>query len=188
MKAKTKYGQARRLASTTELTREQWLDIRQLGIGSSDAAVAVGLSPYKCPLSLWLEKTGRKEPEDISHKEAVLWGIELEPVLAQVYAKRTGYRVRRVNAVLQHPEHPFMLANLDREVVGHPDGPGILEIKTASYHSAPQWAATSPGWSRRHCTKRRYTPQALITLATPSCYRPRRQHMPVWRWPTCPCA
>ncbi|WP_270828769.1 YqaJ viral recombinase family nuclease [Aeromonas sp. QDB20] len=144
MKAKAKYGQALRLASTTQLTREQWLAIRKLGIGSSDAAVAVGLSPYKCPLSLWLEKTGRKESEDISHKEAVLWGIELEPVLAQVYAKRTGYKVRRVNAVLQHPEHPFMLANLDREVVGHPDGPGILEIKTASYHSAPQWEEGVP--------------------------------------------
>ncbi|BBQ29970.1 endonuclease [Aeromonas caviae] len=144
MKAKTKYGQARRLASTTELTREQWLDIRQLGIGSSDAAVAVGLSPYKSQLTLWLEKTARKAPEDISLKEAVLWGVELEPVLAQVYAKRTGYKVRRVNAVLQHPEHTFMLANLDREVVGHPDGPGILEIKTASYHSAPQWEEGVP--------------------------------------------
>ncbi|MNH14507.1 putative phage-type endonuclease [Aeromonas rivipollensis] len=144
MKAKTKYGQAIRLASTTELTREQWLDIRQLGIGSSDAAVAVGLSPYKCPLTLWLEKTARKAPEDISQKEAVLWGVELEPVLAQVYAKRTGYKVRRVNAVLQHPERTFMLANLDREVVGHPDGPGILEIKTASYHSAPQWEEGVP--------------------------------------------
>ena len=144
MKTKTKYGQARRLASTTELTREQWLDIRQLGIGSSDAAVAVGLSPYKSQLTLWLEKTARKAPEDISLKEAVLWGVELEPVLAQVYAKRTGYKVRRVNAVLQHPEHTFMLANLDREVVGHPDGPGILEIKTASYHSAPQWEEGVP--------------------------------------------
>jgi len=144
MKAKAKYGQAIRLASTTDLSREQWLAIRKLGLGSSDAAVAVGLSPYKCPLSLWLEKTGRKEPDDISHKEAVLWGIELEPVLAQVYAKRTGNRVRRVNAVLQHPEHLFMLANLDREVVGHPDGPGILEIKTASYHSAPQWEEGVP--------------------------------------------
>jgi putative phage-type endonuclease len=144
MKAKARYGQAIRLASTTALTREQWLDIRQLGIGSSDAAVAVGLSPYKCPLTLWLEKTARKAPEDISQKEAVLWGVELEPVLAQVYAKRTGYKVRRVNAVLQHPERTFMLANLDREVVGHPDGPGILEIKTASYHSAPQWEEGVP--------------------------------------------
>ena len=141
---KIKYGQAYRLASTTQLTREQWLTIRKLGIGSSDAAVAIGLSPYKCPLSLWLEKTGRKEPDDLSQKEAVLWGIELEPVLAQVYAKRTGYRVRRVNAVLQHPEHKFMLANLDREIVGHPDGPGILEIKTASYHCAPQWEEGVP--------------------------------------------
>ncbi|MGU5638086.1 YqaJ viral recombinase family nuclease [Aeromonas veronii] len=144
MKAKAKYGQALRLASTTELTHGQWLDIRQQGIGSSDAAVAVGLSPYKSPLSLWLEKTARKAPEDISQKEAVLWGIELEPVLAQVYAKRTGYKVRRVNAVLQHPQHDFLLANLDREVVGHPDGPGILEIKTASYHSAPQWEEGVP--------------------------------------------
>ncbi|MGU5537348.1 YqaJ viral recombinase family nuclease [Aeromonas caviae] len=74
----------------------------------------------------------------------MLWGVELEPVLAQVYTKRTGYKVRRVNAVLQHPEHTFMLANLDREVVGHPDGPGILEIKTASYHSAPQWEEGVP--------------------------------------------
>ena len=33
MKAKAKYGQALRLASTTQLTREQWLAIRKLGIG-----------------------------------------------------------------------------------------------------------------------------------------------------------
>ncbi|MGE6196388.1 YqaJ viral recombinase family protein [Aeromonas media] len=144
MKTHAKYGQALRLASTVDMPREQWLALRKLGLGSSDAAVAVGLSPYKCPLSLWLEKTGRKQPEDISNKDAVLWGIELEPVLAQVYTKRTGYKVRRVNAVLQHPEHTFMLANLDREVVGHPDGPGILEIKTASYHSAPQWEEGVP--------------------------------------------
>ncbi|MDO3558657.1 YqaJ viral recombinase family protein [Ralstonia pseudosolanacearum] len=134
-----RYGQALRLASTLHLSRNEWLKIRQLGIGSSDAAAAIGLSPYKCALSLWLEKTGRKAPEDLSQKEPVLWGTILEPVLAGVYAQRTGQRVRRVNAVLQHAEHTFMLANLDREVIGLPEGPGVLEIKTASYHSAPQW-------------------------------------------------
>ncbi|WP_374555109.1 YqaJ viral recombinase family protein [Aquitalea pelogenes] len=51
----------------------------------------------------------------------------------------TGRKVRRVNAVLQHPAHRFMLANLDREVRCPDEGWGILEIKTASYHSAPQW-------------------------------------------------
>ena len=47
MKQQRLYGQAIRLASTIGLSREEWLDIRQQGIGSSDAAVAVGLSPYK---------------------------------------------------------------------------------------------------------------------------------------------
>lgn len=138
------YGQALRLASTQHLSREQWLSIRQQGIGSSDAAVAVGLSPYKSPLTLWLEKTQRKAAEDLSDKPAVIWGTVLEPVLARVYAERTGCKVRRVNAVLQHPEQRFMLANLDREVVGLPEGPGVLEIKTAGYHAAPQWEEGIP--------------------------------------------
>ncbi len=50
---------ALRLVSTKELPREDWLQIRKQGIGSSDAAAAVGLNPYKSQLELWLEKTGR---------------------------------------------------------------------------------------------------------------------------------
>lgn len=48
-----RYGRAIRLASTVGLSREEWLTIRQQGIGSSDAAVAVGLSPYKSALSAY---------------------------------------------------------------------------------------------------------------------------------------
>ncbi|WP_316672977.1 lambda-exonuclease family protein [uncultured Tolumonas sp.] len=135
---KTRYNQAIRLASTTQLSREEWLQIRSTGIGSSDAAAAIGLSSYKCSLSLWLEKTGRQLPEDLSEKEAVVWGTVMEPVLAKMYAERTGRKVRRVNAVLQHPEHPFMLANLDREVITE-HGTGVLEIKTAGFYSAQLW-------------------------------------------------
>lgn len=135
---KTRYNQAIRLASTTQLSREEWLQIRSTGIGSSDAAAAIGLSSYKCSLSLWLEKTGRQPPEDLSNKEAVVWGTVLEPVLAKMYAERTGRKVRRVNAVLQHPEYPFMLANLDREVITE-SGSGVLEIKTAGFYSAQLW-------------------------------------------------
>jgi len=81
---------------------------------------------------------GRQPPEDLSEKEAVVWGTVMEPVLAKMYAERTGRKVRRVNAVLQHPEHTFMLANLDREVITE-SGTGILEIKTAGFYSAQQW-------------------------------------------------
>lgn len=50
---------ALRLVGTKELPREDWLAVRKQGIGSSDAAAAVGLNPYKSQLELWLEKTGR---------------------------------------------------------------------------------------------------------------------------------
>lgn len=135
-----KQGYAIRLVSTRNLSRDEWLQIRTRGIGSSDSAAAIGLSPYKSPLELWLEKTGRKAPDDLSQSEPVFWGSTLEPILAKVYAERTGNKVRRVNAVLQHPEHPFMLANLDRAIGGN----GILEIKTAGHHSAPFWEEGVP--------------------------------------------
>ncbi|MEL0169653.1 MAG: YqaJ viral recombinase family protein [Pseudomonadaceae bacterium] len=135
---------ALRLVSTKELPREDWLAIRKQGIGSSDAAAAVGLNPYKSQLELWLEKTGRDadlpkaDPQD--EQSPLYWGTVLEPVVAWHYSKRIGHKVRRVNAVLQHPdpELPWMLANLDREVIGT-DDVQILECKTAGINGARLW-------------------------------------------------
>lgn len=135
-----KHSNAIRLVGTKDMSRDQWLAVRGQGIGSSDAAAAIGLSPYKSPLELWQEKTGRIQVPDLSEKEAVFWGSTLEPVIANVYQQRTGHKVRRVNAVLQHPEVPFMLANLDRAV----GTDGILEIKTSGFHSASSWEETVP--------------------------------------------
>jgi putative phage-type endonuclease len=138
---------ALRLVSTRHLERADWLAIRKTGIGSSDAAAAVGLSPYKSQLELWLEKTGRDEglakpdPTDTSHP--VYWGTLLEPIVAASYTQQTGRKVRKVNAVLQHPQHPFMLANIDREVVGAPDVQ-ILECKTAGEFGARHWREGVP--------------------------------------------
>ncbi len=49
---------ALRLVNTLELTRQEWLQVRNQGIGSSEAAAAIGLSPYTSPLALWQHKTG----------------------------------------------------------------------------------------------------------------------------------
>lgn len=51
--------------------RSKWLEFRKEGIGGSDAAAIVGLSKWKSPYQLWLEKTGQVEAEDISDKEVV---------------------------------------------------------------------------------------------------------------------
>lgn len=133
---------ALRLIKTDDLSREQWLDVRRGGIGSSDAAAAVGLNPYKSQLELWMEKTGRQPPlpqSEVEDEESPMyWGTLLEPIVASHYAKRTGHRVRRIKAVLQHPDHAFMLANIDREVVGQSDVQ-ILECKTAGINGARLW-------------------------------------------------
>lgn len=140
---------ALRLIKTTELNRDQWLDVRRAGIGSSDAAAAVGLNPYKSQLELWMEKTGRGaalpqvDPNDES--SPMYWGTLLEPIVAAHYTKRSGNRVRKVNAVLQHPKHPWMLANLDREVMGSPDV-SILECKTAGLNGARLWKEGVPDY------------------------------------------
>ena len=137
-----KHRPALRLVKTQELNRDQWLSVRQGGIGSSDAAAAVGLNPYRSALELWMDKTGRGDalpqvdPNDES--SPMYWGTLLEPIVAAHYTKRTGRKVRRVNAVLQHPDYPWMLANLDREVVGDPSVQ-ILECKTAGFNGARLW-------------------------------------------------
>lgn len=135
---------ALRLVSTKELSRDAWLNVRKGGIGSSDAATAVGLNPYQSPLELWLVKTGRDQglpkvtPRDES--SPMYWGSLLEPIVAAHYTRRSGNRVRRINSVLQHPDadKAWMLANLDYTVVGAHDVQ-ILECKTAGEFGARLW-------------------------------------------------
>ena len=133
---------ALRLVETKDMAREDWLEVRKSGIGGSDAAAAVGLSPYQSMLELWLTKTGRDanlpKPDPDDTTEPVYWGTILEPIVAASYTRQTGNRVRRVNAVLQHPTIPFMLANVDREVVGHREVQ-LLECKTAGEFGARLW-------------------------------------------------
>lgn len=146
-KRKSENRPALRLVNTSKIERADWLEVRKQGIGGSDAAAAVGLSPYKSQLELWMEKTGRDadlpkiDPHDTTHP--TYWGTLLEPIVAASYTQQTGRKVRKVNAVLQHPEFPFMLANLDREIVGV-RGVSILECKTAGEWGAKLWREGVP--------------------------------------------
>jgi len=113
------------------LDRAQWLKDRQTGIGGSDAAAVLGLSKWKTPLEVYMEKRGEAGGQD--DNESMLWGRALEPVIRQQYAERTGRVVRVPQGILRHPEHNFMLANLD----GVTDDGRLLEIKTA--RSGQEW-------------------------------------------------
>ena len=123
------------IASTKDMSREMWLEARRKGIGGSDVAAIARMSRWKSPVQVWLEKTGQAPLEE-EQSEAAYFGTILEDVVADEFAKRTGLKVRRCNQILQHPEYPFMIANVDRLIVGEKTG---LECKTASEYLKDEW-------------------------------------------------
>ncbi|HFK1462291.1 YqaJ viral recombinase family protein [Bacillus sp. YAF12_1] len=127
--------QAKVLVNTLNMDHTQWLQARTQGIGGSDVSVIAGLNKWKSAVQVFLEKTQAIEKEDIQ-SEAAYFGNVLEEVVAREFSKRTDLKVQRRNAILQHPEYPWMLANVDRLIVGEKIG---LECKTASEYLKKEW-------------------------------------------------
>ena len=115
-------------------TKEDWLRFRKTGIGGSDMAAIMGLSKWKSPLDIWLEKT----TDEVNEEESrfMYWGNKLEALVAEEFSIRTGYSVRNNNYTLQSIEYPFLLANIDRDIVGIDAG---LECKTANAFKRDEW-------------------------------------------------
>nr|DAP56616.1 MAG TPA: Exonuclease [Caudoviricetes sp.] len=124
----------KKIFDSKNATREEWLKVRKLGLGGSDMAAVLGLSPWRSPIDVWLDKTSDTVEEKES--EPMYWGNVLEEVVAQEFAKRSGYKVRNNNFTLQSEEYPYLLANIDREIVGIDAG---LECKTANAFKANEW-------------------------------------------------
>lgn len=122
------------LVSTKNMSHQEWLEWRRRGIGGSDAAKIVGVSPFGTPFTVYLEKIGEAVPEEPG--EAAEWGTRLEPVIAEKFEEVTGLKLHRVNKMLFHPEYPFMIANIDRKIAGRNEG---VEIKTASEWIKSKW-------------------------------------------------
>jgi len=123
---------------------------RLTGLGGSDAAPALGLSPWKTPLQLYLEKIGEGEP--VEETDAMLFGKLLEPVVRGEYIRRTGRNVIFGQPAVRDFERPFMLANLDGYTID--DGPRVVEVKTAR---------TDHGWGEEGSDD---VPQAYLLQVT----------------------
>jgi len=116
--------------------RTAWLEERRTGIGGSDAAAAVGLSKWRTPLELFLDKRGELETAE---NEPMLWGHLLEPVIRQEYANRTGRTVSVPEGIIRHPTVQFALMTPD----GIADGSRVLQVKTA--RTADGWGEEGSG-------------------------------------------
>lgn len=134
----------------TVTDRAAWLAWRREGIGASDAAAIAGVAPYRGPMSIWLDKTGRLPLEDDEESEYVRWGNLLEPAIAEEFEKRTGLFVPARALMLEYTETPdreWMRATIDGLVSDLPpglhssgDAPlGVLEIKTVAGFKSKDW-------------------------------------------------
>lgn len=111
--------------------RAAWLEARRSGIGGSDVAAVLGVSPWTSPLQLYLDKIGEAPPERETDQQ--LWGVLLEDVVAREYARRHGVTVQPGPQMLRHPDYPWAFANVDRVVDGGRRG---VEVKTTFWFAA----------------------------------------------------
>lgn len=111
----------------------EWLELRRQGLGASDMAAVMGVSPYKTPYQLWAEKTGATPEQKVG--AAANRGVILEDAVGQYYEQERGVKLRKSNGIVRLRKHPRIMASLDRTIVGEPKG--IVEIKTSA---SPRWS------------------------------------------------
>lgn len=114
--------------STKDMTRAEWLQARRKGIGGSDASAIMGQNPWASPLTVYLDKTGIAAEK--TESEAMRQGTDCEEVVAARFTRETGLKVKKCHKLIQHPDYPWMLANIDRQIACK--GFVGLECKTTS--------------------------------------------------------
>jgi putative phage-type endonuclease len=127
-----KVMQAFVLANKSQMTNEEWKEARKQGIGGSDAGAILGLNPYCSALQVWATKRGLLPDKDDT--EMMRLGRDLEYYVAERFEEEMANRnepkkVKNCNFILRHPKYPWMLANVDRLIIGEQAG---LECKIAS--------------------------------------------------------
>lgn len=120
--------------NTLNMSRQEWLWNRKRGIGGSDASAILGFNPWKSAFELYIDKTS-DEVHEINN-DAIYWGTILESIVADEFTRQTGKKVRRRNQMFRHPKHEFMIADIDRDVVGEK---ALLECKTTNAFNADAW-------------------------------------------------
>lgn len=122
--------------------REKWLEGRRGGIGASECAAVLGISPFQSNVDVWAEKTGRVSAKDLSGNEAVAYGIRLEDAMRCMFAAEHPEIVLEYHQydILFQSDLPWITATLDGELIETETGRrGILEIKTVQALTRAVW-------------------------------------------------
>ena len=123
-------------------THEDWLQERRSGLGASDAGTIIGANKWKTNVQLWAEKTGQRDPEDISNRPYVQYGHNAEPHIRALFA--LDHPELQVNyespyKIIRSDDKPFIFCTPDGELVDSEGHHGGLEIKTTEIMNPRQW-------------------------------------------------
>jgi len=136
----------------------QTIDLNRGVIGASEAPAAIGVDPWRPPVRLFLEKTGRVTRTDMS--QAAQWGTILEPVVRGVYVQAHACEIHVPAESLYHPSIPWLRATPDGIVIVDGEWSHGLEVKCPGLRMAPSWESddgrTVPVW---------YHVQAAVQMA-----------------------
>lgn len=124
----------KKLVSTKGLPKKEWLRYRKHGICGTDAGAICGLNPYRSAAQVFMDKLS-DEVDEVDN-ESMRQGRDLEEYVVQRFTQETGLKARRANAIYYNEQHPHMLADFDRLIVGQRAG---LECKTVSPYNANKW-------------------------------------------------
>lgn len=116
------------------ITEEQ-KEARKLGVGGSDISIILGISSYKTPLQLYLEKKGLLESSFVETPQQY-WGNQLEVVIRKEFRKRNKVQVTTPKTTFIHPFHDFMRGNLDGFI---PKWNAVFEAKNSNQFMAQNW-------------------------------------------------
>ena len=127
--------------------RDSWLAGRGSGIGGSDAAAVVGLSPWQTPIGLWKQKTGTEVAKDISENVAVQQGVRMESAIRGFFqSSHPEFTIEYHQFdILYQSERPWIRATLDGEIITESGQRGILEIKTSTPSGKMGWSKWADG-------------------------------------------
>ena len=126
---------------TTEMTREEWVAQRRSYLGASETAAILGFDKYRTPLDVYLEKRGESEPEPAGQRAEA--GLRAEQMIADWLAELYSLKIQRDNKIRIHPALNYWRCNLDRIIVGQPNGTAVLELKTTSLENLKNWNPTA---------------------------------------------
>ena len=107
---------------------------RRNGIGGSDIHHLFNVEPYGCIRYLFMDKRGDIPDYPIIESGAIKRGNKMEDIIIDEYIEVTGNKVRKVYKTLEHKEYKWAKVHLDGEIVGNPNGPGVLECKSVGRH------------------------------------------------------